>query len=57
MNLALGLAPKLVDQIAELITEINSQGVTVLLVEQNANMALNISEPWLHYGDRKYSYG
>ena len=42
---SLGLAPKLVDQIAELITQINSQGVTVLLVEQNANMALNISHP------------
>ena len=40
---SLGLAPKLVDQIAELIREINSQGVTVLLVEQNANMALNVS--------------
>ena len=40
---SLGLAPKLVDQIAELIIEINSQGVTVLLVEQNANMALNVS--------------
>jgi len=39
-----GLAPKLVDEVAELITEINSQGVTVLLVEQNANMALNISD-------------
>ena len=41
---SLGLAPKLVDQIAELIQEINKQGVTVLLVEQNANMALNISD-------------
>jgi branched-chain amino acid transport system ATP-binding protein len=41
---SLGLAPKLVDEVAELITEINSQGVTVLLVEQNANMALNISD-------------
>ena len=40
---SLGLAPKLVDQIADLIREINSQGVTVLLVEQNANMALNVS--------------
>ena len=40
---SLGLAPKLVDQIAELITEINSQGVTVLLVEQNARLALNVS--------------
>ena len=41
---SLGLAPKLVDEVAELIKEINSQGVTVLLVEQNANMALNISD-------------
>ena len=40
---SLGLAPKLVDQIADLILEINSQGVSVLLVEQNANMALKIS--------------
>jgi len=41
---SLGLAPKLVDEVAELIQEINSQGVTVLLVEQNAYMALNISD-------------
>ena len=41
---SLGLAPKLVEQIAELIQEINNQGVTVLLVEQNANMALKISD-------------
>ena len=40
---SLGLAPKLVEQISELIVEINTQGVTVLLVEQNANMALKIS--------------
>ena len=41
---SLVLAPKLVDQIADLIKEINEQGVTVLLVEQNANMALNVSD-------------
>ena len=41
---SLGLAPKLVDEVAELIKEINSQGVTVLLVEQNANMALSIAD-------------
>ena len=40
---SLGLAPKLVQQISELIVEINSQGVTVLLVEQNAKRALNFS--------------
>lgn len=40
---SLGLAPKLVDQIKEFIVEINKQGVSVLLVEQNANMALSIA--------------
>jgi branched-chain amino acid transport system ATP-binding protein len=37
---SLGLAPKLVDTIFELIKEINKQGITVLLIEQNARMAL-----------------
>lgn len=41
---SLGLAPLLVAQIRDLIVEINSQGVTVLLVEQNASMALSIAE-------------
>jgi len=41
---SLGLAPKLVDQIAELVLEINNLGVSVLLVEQNANMALDVSD-------------
>ncbi|MGH3712888.1 MAG: ABC transporter ATP-binding protein [Micromonosporaceae bacterium] len=41
---SLGLAPLLVQQIRELIVEINRQGTTVLLVEQNATMALSIAE-------------
>jgi branched-chain amino acid transport system ATP-binding protein len=41
---SLGLAPMLVQQIRDLIVEINRQGTTVLLVEQNANMALSIAE-------------
>ncbi len=41
---SLGLAPKLVQQIRDLIIEINRQGTSVLLVEQNANMALAIAE-------------
>jgi branched-chain amino acid transport system ATP-binding protein len=41
---SLGLAPQLVQQIRELILEINRQGTSVLLVEQNARMALGISE-------------
>ena len=40
---SLGLAPILVETIFELIKEINSQGTTVLLIEQNARMALLIA--------------
>ncbi|MCL1992633.1 MAG: ABC transporter ATP-binding protein [Spirochaetes bacterium] len=40
---SMGLAPNLVLLIFELIKEINRQGVTILLVEQNANMALRLS--------------
>ncbi|HEX2498301.1 MAG: ABC transporter ATP-binding protein [Actinomycetes bacterium] len=41
---SLGLAPRLVGQIRDLILRINSQGTAVLLVEQNATMALSIAE-------------
>ena len=40
---SLGLAPKLVGEMFRLIREINSSGVTILLVEQNARQALRIS--------------
>ena len=40
---SLGLAPVIVDKIYEIIREINAQGVTILLVEQNANYALDVS--------------
>jgi branched-chain amino acid transport system ATP-binding protein len=40
---SMGLAPKIVEQIFEAIRTINKAGVTVLLVEQNAAMALAIS--------------
>jgi branched-chain amino acid transport system ATP-binding protein len=40
---SMGLAPKIVEQILETIRSINRAGVTVLLVEQNASMALAIS--------------
>jgi branched-chain amino acid transport system ATP-binding protein len=40
---SLGLAPVIVDKIYEIIREINGQGVTILLVEQNANYALDVS--------------
>ncbi|NJD68107.1 MAG: ABC transporter ATP-binding protein [Candidatus Methylomirabilota bacterium] len=40
---SLGLAPKLVETIFEVIREINAQSTTILLVEQNAHMALRIA--------------
>ena len=41
---SLGLAPLLVQRIAKIILEINRQGTTVLLIEQNAHMALSIAD-------------
>ena len=41
---SLGLAPLVVQDIFAIIREINRQGVTVLLIEQNANMALKIAD-------------
>ena len=43
---SLGLAPQMIQRIFEIIQKINSQGTTILLVEQNALQALKIS----HYG-------
>lgn len=41
---SLGLAPLIVKGIFEIVREINRQGVTVLLIEQNANMALKLAD-------------
>jgi branched-chain amino acid transport system ATP-binding protein len=41
---SMGLAPLIVKQIFSIITEINKSGTTVLLVEQNASMALKIAD-------------
>lgn len=43
---SLGLAPLLVQEVRDIIIEINKQGTSVLLIEQNANMALSIA----HHG-------
>jgi branched-chain amino acid transport system ATP-binding protein len=40
---SMGLAPVLVEQNFELIQQVNAQGVTIFMVEQNANMALSIA--------------
>jgi ABC-type branched-subunit amino acid transport system ATPase component len=41
---SLGLAPRVIGQIGEVIAEINRQGTSVLLVEQNATMALGVAD-------------
>jgi branched-chain amino acid transport system ATP-binding protein len=41
---SMGLSPILVEQIFEIIRDINAQGVSILLVEQNAQMALSIAD-------------
>jgi branched-chain amino acid transport system ATP-binding protein len=40
---SMGIAPVLVERIYETVVEINRQGTTILLVEQNANYALEVS--------------
>ena len=39
----MGLAPILVEEIFSVIRDINQEGTTILLVEQNANMALQVA--------------
>lgn len=41
---SLGLSPIMVDEIAKIVTEINQLGVTIILVEQNARMALELAD-------------
>jgi branched-chain amino acid transport system ATP-binding protein len=41
---SLGLAPKIVEQIRDIVVEVNRQGTSVLIVEQNAQMALAIAD-------------
>jgi branched-chain amino acid transport system ATP-binding protein len=41
---SMGLAPVLVEQNFEIIQEVNRQGTTIFVVEQNANMALSIAD-------------
>ena len=54
---SLGLAPLLVQQIRDIIVDINEQGTSVLLIEQNATMALSIADHGLHHGDRQGRHG
>lgn len=40
---SLGLAPLIIKNIFEIIKQLNKEGITVLLIEQNANMALKVA--------------
>jgi len=41
---SMGLAPLLVREIFEIVRQINAAGMTILLVEQNAHMALSVAD-------------
>ena len=41
---SLGLAPKIVEEIFDIVRQISAEGTAVLLVEQNAAMALDVAE-------------
>lgn len=41
---SMGLAPVVVETIFEIIEKLNEDGITILLVEQNANLALSIAD-------------
>jgi branched-chain amino acid transport system ATP-binding protein len=41
---SMGLSPLFVQQVFSIIQEINEQGTTIFMVEQNANMALSIAD-------------
>ncbi len=41
---SLGLSPKLIDEIADLILKLRASGLSIVLVEQNANLALQLSD-------------
>jgi branched-chain amino acid transport system ATP-binding protein len=40
---SMGLSPLMVDQVGKIIKDINQDGVSIMLVEQNARMALNLA--------------
>jgi energy-coupling factor transporter ATP-binding protein EcfA2 len=55
---SLGLSPKLTKEIFEIVVRINRErGTTILLVEQNANMALNAAGLRLRAGERPHRDG
>jgi branched-chain amino acid transport system ATP-binding protein len=53
---SLGLSPNRVDQIFDLILELKSRGITILLVEQNARRALEIADRAYLFSNGKVEY-
>ena len=53
---SLGLSPALVDQIFELIIELKSRNITILLVEQNAQRALAIADRAYLFANGRVEY-
>ena len=51
---SMGLSPAFVDQVFDIIQTINQQGTTILVVEQNAAVALVDREPWLRPAERSH---
>ena len=49
---SMGLSPVFVEQVFDIIQEINRQGTTIFMVEQNANMALSDRPPRLRIANR-----
>jgi ABC-type branched-chain amino acid transport systems, ATPase component len=44
MSLSMGLAPLFVEKIFEIIKTVNDEGISVFVVEQNANVALSVAD-------------
>jgi len=53
---SLGLSPNRVDQIFDLILELKSRGITILLVEQNASRALRIADRTYLFSNGRIEY-
>ena len=50
---SMGLAPLMVQKVFETVLAIASEGVTILLIEQNAKLALEVSDRGLRDGERR----
>ena len=54
---SMGLAPRMVTQVYQILAELKAQGTTILLVEQNARAALKVADRRLRDRDRTHYPG